>query len=106
MGAGVESKSKAFGDAKIAASASKYSKDWDLLNKDLTDAFVKLQEQGIAENLRAPEAERPEAMDDWGVPIGEASNRRLPGYPESLQEKLWRTGKMQEYLRETKAPRY
>jgi len=83
-----------FADAEFAAVAETYVKDFELLQRDLRNAFVKLQENGLSDLINSPMPPRPMEFDG-GADIGTAENRCYFGYPESLNEKRWRTGAMQ-----------
>jgi len=84
----------AFADAEFAALTQKYVKDFELLQRDLRNAFIKVQEHGLTDLLPSPMPPRPQEFDG-GADIGIAENRTYFGYPESLNEKRWRTGAMQ-----------
>jgi len=84
----------AFADAEFAAAAEKYVKDFELLQRDLRNAFIKLQENGLTDLIPSPMPPRPSEFDG-GADIGIPENRTYFGYPESLNEKRWRTGAMQ-----------
>jgi len=91
---GLALKQGAFADAEFAASAEMYAKDFELLQRDLRNAFVKLQEHGLTDLLPSPMPPRPEFFVE-GTSIGIAENRAYFGYPEAECEKRWRTGEMQ-----------
>jgi len=84
----------AFADAEFVAVTEKYVKDFELLQRDLRRAFIKLQENGLTDLLPSPMPPRPQEFDG-GADIGVAENRTFFGYPESFSEKRWRTGAMQ-----------
>jgi len=91
---GLALKQGAFADAEFAAAAEMYVKDFELLQRDLRNAFVKLQEHGLTTLQPAPMPPRPENFSD-GANIGFAENRAYFGYPEAECEKRWHTGAMQ-----------
>jgi len=90
---GLAVKQGAFADAEFAAAAEKYVRDFELLQRDLRDAFIKLQEHGLTDLIPSPMPPRPQEFDG-GADIGFPENRCYFGYPESLNEKRWRTGEM------------
>lgn len=85
-------KQGAFADAEFAAAAEMYVKDFELLQRDLRNAFIKLQENGLTALIPSPMPPRPQEYDG-GVGIV-AENRAYFGYPESLGEQRWRSGAM------------